>query len=192
MEIQSLIFLYLIIILSAVFHEYAHGFVAEQLGDPTARYAGRLTLNPIPHIDPWGTVIVPLFLMLTAGIFIGWAKPVPYNPYNLRAKHGSLWVGLAGPGSNFILALIIGLAIRFFNLGTMQEFFFLVVQVNVYLALFNLLPLPPLDGSKVFAEFFPEYLWSQYVSVGIIIALLSAFFILPPIADFVIRLIIGT
>ncbi|MEK9147787.1 MAG: site-2 protease family protein [Patescibacteria group bacterium] len=186
------IFLYIIIILSAVIHEYSHGWIADRMGDKTARYAGRLTLNPLAHMDLWGTVIIPLFLLFTGGIFIGWAKPVPYNPYNIQNKHGSLIVGLAGPASNFIIAIILGLLIRF-NIfpESIAQFIFLIVTVNVYLALFNLIPVPPLDGSKVFGEIFPSRSSLATSGVGIIVALLVAFLILPPIAGFVIKIIIG-
>lgn len=186
------IFLYIIIILSAVIHEYSHGWIADRMGDKTARYAGRLTLNPIAHMDLWGTVIIPLFLLFTGGIFIGWAKPVPYNPYNIQNKYGSLIIALAGPLSNFFIAIILGLMLRF---GIFPEiiaqFILLIVTVNVYLALFNLIPVPPLDGSKVFGEIFPSRNSLVTSGVGIIIALLVAFLILPPIAGFVIKLIIG-
>ena len=107
------LFLYFVIIISAVFHEYAHGLMAYNLGDETAYRAGRLTLNPLVHIDILGTIVVPLFLILTSGIFIGWAKPVPYNPYNLSdPKYGSLKVAAAGPAANLIIALFFGLLLR--------------------------------------------------------------------------------
>jgi len=192
MDINSILFLYIIIVLSAVIHEYSHGFVADQLGDPTARYAGRLTLNPLAHMDPWGTVIVPLFLLFFGGIFIGWAKPVPYNPYNIKAKHGTLWVGLAGPASNFLLAIVLGMVVRFVNLGPTGIFLAEVVQVNIFLALFNLIPVPPLDGSKVFGEILPLKGHSiAYGGVGMVLALLLAFFLLPPVGEFIFHLIVG-
>jgi len=186
------IFLYIIIILSAVIHEYSHAWIADRMGDRTARYAGRLTLNPIAHIDLWGTVIIPLFLLFTGGIFIGWAKPVPYNPYNIQNKHGSLIVAFAGPLSNFIIAIVLGLFLRFGIFpANIAQFIFLIVNVNVYLALFNLIPVPPLDGSKVFGEIFPSRGQFAVSGVGIILALLIAFLILPPIASFVIKVIVG-
>ena len=157
--ISQKIFLYLVIIFSAVFHEYAHGWAAYQLGDTTAKDAGRLTLNPLRHLDPVGTVIIPLFLLFTSGIFIGWAKPVPYNPNNLRdQKYGNLKVGIAGPAANVLIALILGLFIRFFS-GYLVitnilpliffDFLALIAYINIFLALLNLIPLPPLDGSKI-------------------------------------------
>lgn len=194
------LFIYIIIILSAVIHEYAHGWAAYQLGDPTAKNEGRLTLNPLVHLDPLGTVIIPLFLLFTSGVFIGWAKPVPYNPYNLRdLKYGSLKVAIAGPGINLLIALILGLILRFLspvllNYNSNLPFFLgFIVYVNIFLALFNLLPFPPLDGSKIFADLFPNQ-WKYFMQlgmIGIFIALLIAFFILSPVANFVFRLIVG-
>lgn len=194
------LFLYVIIILSAVFHEYAHGWMAYRLGDSTAKDAGRLSLNPLVHLDPIGTVILPLFLLFTSGIFIGWAKPVPYNPYNLKdQRFGSLKVAIAGPGVNLLIALILGLILRFFG-GYISNFnmafpVFLgfVVYINIFLALFNLLPFPPLDGSKIFADLFPGQ-WIYFMKagfLGIFLALFIAFFILSPIANFIFWLIVG-
>jgi len=194
------LFIYIIIVLSAIIHEYAHAWAAYQLGDPTAKNEGRLTLNPLVHLDPLGTVIIPLFLLFTSGVFIGWAKPVPYNPYNLRdLKYGSLKVAIAGPGINLLIALILGLILRFLspvllNYNSNLPFFLgFIVYVNIFLALFNLLPFPPLDGSKIFADLFPNQ-WKYFMQlgmIGIFIALLIAFFILSPVANFVFRLIVG-
>src|SRR3989344_8703448 len=116
-------FLYFLIVFSAVFHEYLHAWMANYLGDPTAKYAGRLTLNPLKHLDPLWTVFIPLMLLFFFGGFIGAAKPVPYSPHNLRdQKYGSIKVGLAGPFSNFFLALIFGL---FFPFSPFPAIFFL-------------------------------------------------------------------
>lgn len=201
MEVK--IFLYLIIVLSAVFHEYAHGYVAYRLGDATAKNAGRLTLNPIAHIDPVGTLLVPLFLLLTSGIFIGWAKPVPYNPLNLRdQRFGSLKVALAGPLTNLLMAIILGLALRFFGnyfltAGLVSPIFLeliiLIIHINIFLALFNLIPFPPLDGSKIFADLFPRQ-WGAVMrlgGLGIFLALIFSFYFLSPIAQFLFWLITG-
>jgi len=196
--ITQKLFLYIVIVLSATFHEYSHGFIAYKLGDSTAKDAGRLTLNPLAHIDLYGTVIIPLFLLLSpAGIFVGWAKPVPYNPYNLKdQKYGSLKVGIAGPGSNLLIALIIGLFLRLFISNPITPFFgllMLIVYINIFLALFNLIPLPPLDGSKVLMDLFPRF--SRGIMslgfFGIFFALLVAFFILSPLAGFIFQLITG-
>ena len=201
--ISQKLFLYIVIVLSATFHEYAHGFIAYKLGDSTAKDQGRLTLNPLAHIDLWGTVIIPLFLLFYGGVFIGWAKPVPYNPYNLKdQKYGSLKVGIAGPSANLIIALILGIFLRIiftgvFGSGIFSEFFLtavaLIVYINIFLALFNLIPLPPLDGSKVLMDLFPRF--SRGIMslgfFGIFFALLVAFFILSPLAGFIFQLITG-
>ena len=199
MDFRFGLFLYVVIVLSAVFHEFAHALVAYRLGDTTAKDAGRLTLNPFVHLDPLGTVIVPLLLMFTSGIFIGWAKPVPYNPYALRdRKYGSLKVGIAGPLSNFIIAIVLGIIIRLsgsFEVASpiFLQFLGLIVYVNIFLAIFNLLPFPPLDGSKAFADLFPNVSRSfmQLGFLGIFIALFLAFFVLSPIADFLFWIIVG-
>ncbi len=139
-------------------HEISHGLMALYFGDRTAEYAGRLTLNPLKHIDLFGSIIVPFFLWISgAGFMMGWAKPVPYNPYNLRnRKLGEIMVALAGPFSNFIVALIFGLLIRFFPLPEqLTAVLVFVVLVNITLGLFNLIPIPPLDGSKILFSIIP-------------------------------------
>ncbi len=150
------IFYIVVLIMSVVVHEVAHGFAAEAQGDPTARFAGRLTLNPLKHIDLVGSVILPLFLLIThAGFIIGWAKPVPYSEANLRNKRwGSAIVASAGILTNICIAIIFGIAIRYaavFGSGS-QAFISIasvITLVNLLLALFNLIPIPPLDGSKI-------------------------------------------
>ncbi len=159
------LFLIIILIFSIVIHEVSHGAVANYLGDPTAKYAGRLTLNPIKHLDPIGSVILPIFLVLMAkltggGIIFGWAKPVPINPYNFRdSKYGSAKVALAGPASNLTIALFFGLALRFFpvihTIAGLDLIFSYIVYINILLAVFNLLPIPPLDGSHILFTFLP-------------------------------------
>jgi Zn-dependent protease len=150
--------------MSVVIHEVSHGYAAYLQGDLTAYYEGRLTLNPLKHIDPIGSIIVPIITTL-AGFPFGWAKPVPFNPYNLRNQRwGELLVAIAGPLSNIIIAIIFGLIVRFSNLGLESPFIglsILVVLVNLGLALFNLMPVPPLDGSKVLFAFLP-YRLQQY------------------------------
>jgi Zn-dependent protease len=164
MDILATIFLVVIIIFSAIIHEVMHGYAADYLGDKTARYAGRLTLNPIPHIDPIGSILLPLALALSGSpIFFGWAKPVPYNPYNLRpGRFSEAIVAGAGPASNAVIAIIFGLVVRFNIDPTLAEFFFLIVVVNVMLCIFNLIPIPPLDGSKVLEAFLPRSLQYGY------------------------------
>lgn len=164
------VFIITVLILSIVIHEVSHGYVAEMLGDPTARLAGRLTLNPLKHIDPLGSVIIPALLILSnANFLIGWAKPVPYNPYNLRkGKWGEALVAGAGPLVNIALALVFGLIIRFgiafdFVSASFIEIASIVVYINILLALFNLFPIPPLDGSKVLSAILPHGLMQPYM-----------------------------
>lgn len=162
MDLVITIFSLLILLFSVVIHELAHGSVAYSLGDPTAKYEGRLTLNPLKHLDPFGSVILPLgLLLLTAGqgpVF-GWAKPVPINPYNLKdQKWGPLKVALVGPATNFFIAIVFGLMIRFLDLPAslpFNQFLSIVVLYNFLLAIFNLLPIPPLDGSWILFHFLP-------------------------------------
>lgn len=135
-----------------ILHEVSHGLVAYWLGDPTAKYAGRLTLNPIKHIDLWGSVILPLLLIVSrSGVLFGWAKPVPVNYYNLRAgKYGPVLVAFAGPGTNFLLSAIFGFLAGVSPSSTALPFlFFSIAITNAYLMIFNLIPIPPLDGSKI-------------------------------------------
>lgn len=160
------------LILSIVIHEVAHGYMAHWLGDPTARLAGRLTLNPLPHIDLFGSILLPLFLFYAnAGFLFGWAKPVPYNPYNLQNQRwGELLVAAAGPGVNFILAFVFALSIRLgLSVGAPDPFIEItsyVVYINLLLAFFNLIPIPPLDGSKVLAGLLPAPLEIKYRALG--------------------------
>jgi len=152
------IFSLIVLLFSVILHEVAHGSMALRLGDSTAKYAGRLTLNPLKHIDHFGTIILPALLILMRSPFvIGWAKPVPINPYNLRdQKWGMLKVSLAGPLANFFLAVIFGLLIRFVSLPeATSTLFSLIVIYNFVLALFNLIPLPPFDGSHILFAFLP-------------------------------------
>ena len=148
-----------IIILSIIFHEVAHGYVANWLGDPTARLSGRLTLNPIPHIDPVGSLLVPGILMLSGTPFlIGWAKPVPYNPYNLRhGKWGEALVAFAGPATNILIAVAFALLLRLGLLTSplLVQVAFLAIFANIALAIINLIPIPPLDGSKILRALLP-------------------------------------
>lgn len=164
MQIMDTIFLVAIIMFSAIIHEVMHGVAADKLGDPTARYAGRLTLNPIPHLDMFGSIILPLVLALShSPFFFGWAKPVPYNPYNLRpGRFSEAIVAGAGPASNLVIALIGGLIIRSGLLSSGNDIVFLIVVVNVMLCVFNLIPVPPLDGSKVLAAILPHSLSVGY------------------------------
>lgn len=155
---MDIIFGIAVLAVSVILHEVAHGYMANWLGDPTARLQGRLTLNPISHIDPIGSILLPAILVIThSPLLIGYAKPVPYNPYNLRGKYAEGLVAFAGPGVNILLALIFGLIIRFFGTGmdpVLLTAFGTIAYVNMLLALFNLIPIPPLDGSKVLSSLF--------------------------------------
>ena len=158
------IFILIVLLFSIIIHEIAHGSIAFTLGDPTAKDSGRLTLNPLKHLDPFGSVILPLvlffsyFLSGTAGPIVGWAKPVPINPYNFRdQKWGTLKVAVAGPAINFLIALIFGLIIRFISLPQSLLIFFSIITVyNFVWGIFNLVPVPPLDGSHILFSFLPE------------------------------------
>ena len=153
-----------ILILSVVLHEVSHGWVADKLGDPTARRLGRLTLNPMPHIDPVGSIAVPgILLLLNSGFLIGWAKPVPYNPFNLKNPNmGGALIAVAGPLTNLAIAGVASVVARIlhanFQDGSMNGAIAVVgfiAFINVILAIFNLFPIPPLDGSKVLFAFLP-------------------------------------
>lgn len=216
---MEVIFIIAILIFSIVIHEVAHGSMANSLGDPTARYAGRLTLNPLKHLDPMGSFIVPFILIVMRAPFvIGWAKPVPVNPYNFTdQKYGQLKVSLAGPLSNLSLALIFGLASRLIPLeagvreviggellslgggmvggfwGQVFYLFLFIVFINTLLGIFNLIPIPPLDGSHILFTFFPslEYRMKEmYARIGFVgsIALLFLLFMLFP---FIFQLVFG-
>ncbi len=138
-----------ILIYSVILHEVAHGFIADKLGDPTARLYKRLTLNPLPHIDPLYTILLPLILIITgAGIIFGAAKPVPIDPYNFRdKKKDTAIVALAGPLTNILIACLFALLFRIYP----NDIFISAIQLNIGLAVFNLIPIPPLDGFKVLA-----------------------------------------
>ena len=156
------------LILSIVIHEMAHGYAANWLGDPTARLAGRLSGNPLVHLDPLGSVIIPGILYLSSvGLLFGWAKPVPYNPYNLRnRKWGEALVAAAGPAVNILLAAIFAGIIRFAGQlelsASFVEIASYIVYINILLALFNMIPIPPLDGSKILAAVLPYQAQRQY------------------------------
>lgn len=200
---QNIIFQIIILIFSVIIHEVSHGAMSLVFGDRTAQYEGRLTLNPIKHIDFFGSIVLPLLLVLTnASFVIGWAKPVPYNPYNLRnPKIAEPMVALAGPLSNIIVAVMFGLIIRFVlllnpSLISLVTVFSYVVIINISLAIFNLVPIPPLDGSKILFSMFPNRfafseVWARYGIILIILLLSVISVIISPIIGWLFGLITG-
>ncbi|MBN1893584.1 site-2 protease family protein [bacterium] len=162
-----------ILIFSVIFHEVAHGWMALRQGDNTARAMGRLTLNPVPHIDLFGTIILPLILVLSGSrVLFGWAKPVPINPWNMRdPRKGEMLVSAAGPGSNLLLAVIAALMFRLVATFAGPQSFYAnmiiyAVAINLVLCVFNLFPIPPLDGSHILMHFLPREWAEKYSRIG--------------------------
>lgn len=184
-DIIHAIFSIAILVFSVVAHEVSHGYMAQYLGDPTARLAGRLTMNPSKHIDPIGSILVPVVTALMPGGFVfGWAKPVPYNPYNLRdQKWGDAKVALAGPLTNLGIAFIFGMFLRFYGVNmedSMMGMVQLVIYINIFLAIFNLVPIPPLDGSKVLMNALPlrlRYIGDYLERYALVLIIIFAFFL---------------
>lgn len=167
---------FVIFLLSLTVHECAHAFAAEKSGDPTGRYLGRITLNPIPHIDILGTVIFPLVAITTGGMMFGWAKPVPFNPMNLRDRRmGEIIIALAGPFSNILLVVLFIIVAQLYLPDPRMAFYdvgdpvaMLIgtgIQLNVVLAVFNLIPIPPLDGHHVLRNLLPDSLAEAYAQI---------------------------
>lgn len=195
------IIFFIVLIYSAILHEIAHGYVAERLGDPTARLLGRLTLNPLPHADAFLTVILPLLLILSgSSIIFGGAKPVPVDPYNLKEGRKDIaLVSLAGPATNLLLVLLGTLLLKLLGgysaTGLMEiviTILHLIIRVNLSLAIFNLLPIPPLDGSKIFALLLPERLANSYLSLGSFGTFLLLILLLFPIGGFSLINVVGS
>ena len=217
MTIAIIVFEFVVLLFSAILHEVAHGYEAERLGDDTARRAGRLTLNPLAHLDPFMSVLMPLVLFLTTGFFFAGAKPVPYNPNNLKnPRTGAVKVALAGPATNLLIALVFGIISvvlpvagatkdALFNavssgsapvfsgsLDGAYFFFLIVVYINVLLGIFNLVPIPPLDGSKLLFLVLPPtpatYKFMYFMERwGLILVLVFVFFgfqVIFPVIDF--------
>ena len=174
MDLLSTLIFLIILIFSAIIHEISHGFVAERLGDPTARLAGRLTLNPSKHIDPMMSIALPLILLISGSpIIIGAAKPVPVDPFNFRDGRKDLaLVSLSGPLANVLLAIAASLILKIipsspdFILYHLSFIIANIVRLNLLLAIFNLIPIPPLDGSKIFSLLLPEKLANAFLSLG--------------------------
>ncbi len=178
-------------LIAITIHEAAHAWMSFRLGDPTAKLQGRLSLNPMAHIDLVGTVLVPLFLIFARSpLIFGWAKPVQFDPYNLRnPRKDSALISLAGPASNFLLAILLSFVLRLFLLVNPSESFFLTlliatIDVNVVLGLFNLIPIHPLDGGKIFVGLLPQdeaYEADKFLNrYGMIVLLFLVFPILGP------------
>jgi Zn-dependent protease len=176
----------LIIIYSIILHEVSHGYVAYKLGDPTAKYEKRLTLNPLSHLDPLGTIILPLLGYFFLGFIFGWAKPVPYNPYNLKNPiKGSILIALAGPITNILLALFFVFLFKLNFFPNFQEIFLLAIRINLILAFFNLLPIPPLDGSKLLLTKIPFFIYHQLEIYGFFFVFLFIYFFFPYFSKFI-------
>lgn len=194
-----------ILIMSVVIHEVSHGYAASFLGDQTARYQGRLTLNPIKHLDFVGSFLVPTFSYYLGGFLFGWAKPVPYNPYNLKpGRWSEAIVALVGPASNIVLALIFGLLLRItiamdaaWASPAFMQITAMIVFINILLAVFNLMPIAPLDGSKLLFALFPDKFYQIrefFERYGLVLVVLFIFFLwqfIFPVISFLFRLITG-
>ena len=206
-NITITIFEFVVLIFSAVLHEISHGYEAERLGDPTARNAGRLTLNPLKHLDPFGSVLLPILLYVASGgaFFFAAAKPVPYDPRNLKdPRSGSAKIALAGPGTNFLLALTFGLVIRILAYipavpNAFLSLLAIVVFINILLGVFNLIPIPPLDGSRVLFAALPQTQTTYRIAYalerwGLIIVFAFVFFgfqLLLPVVNFLFTIFTG-
>lgn len=207
MDYQLALFQIVILIFSAIVHEVSHGAVANYLGDPTAKHLGRLTLNPVKHLELFGSFIFPLLMYVgSMGKFVfGWAKPVPYNPDNLKdPRWGSAIIALAGPLTNLAIAAVFGLMLRFihfpetFFFETLVQLFIIIVFMNILLAIFNLVPIPPLDGSKILfailgsrGEDVQRFL-EQNGFVLLLVFIFFGFQLLMPIIDFLFSLFTGS
>jgi Zn-dependent protease len=198
MQIEA-IFSIIIFIFSVIIHEVSHGWAAYVQGDNTAKFQGRLTLNPIPHIDLFGSIILPMMLIFSgSSMVIGWAKPVPYNPYNLKYQRwGEAIVAFAGPLSNIVLAVIFGLFIRLGIFTSLINPFTYIVFINLLLAVFNLVPIPPLDGSKILFSIFPNSFYEVrqfFERYGVFVLIFFVFFLweyIYPIIFFAFKFITG-
>jgi len=205
MDIIITIFSLVVLLFSVIAHELAHGYVAYSLGDPTAKYEGRLTLNPLKHLDFFGSIVLPVLLFISGSPFLfGWAKPVPINPYNFTdKKYGELKVSIAGPASNLLIAIFFGLILRFvpieillLNQGILIALNY-IVYINIWLAIFNLIPVPPLDGSWILFTFLSDKyenaknFLKQYGIVILLVLILFGGNLWSSITGFIFKMIVG-
>ena len=197
-----ILFKIIVVLFSVVIHEVSHGLMAYRLGDPTAKRLGRLTLNPFPHLDLFGSIILPVLSLILGGFIFGYAKPVPYNPLFLRdQKYGPAKVGFSGPASNLVLAIIFGLILRFLPPFLYQtsipKLFTFIVSINLILAIFNLMPVPPLDGHWLLLSFLPDRFYrlkQMYSQYGLLLFFVFLFIVFPlilPLVEILFRLIVG-
>ena len=201
-KVNTIILGFPILLFCITIHEAAHGWVAYKCGDPTAKMMGRVTLNPLAHIDPFGTFILPLVMMIMSAPIIGWGKPCPVNPNNYRNyKQGEIFVSLGGVSANFVAAFVAAVFLRLsiiFNLQFQVLFLilYLVIMINLYLIIFNLLPIPPLDGSHILREILPykyqqQYqMMSKYIMFGLLILIFIPYFL--PNAPDILSMVIHT
>lgn len=192
MDIIEIVRLLVIYVIAITIHEFSHAWAGHQLGDPTARLEGRLTLNPAAHIDPLTTLALPFMLLLIGSpIIFGAARPVPFNPYMVRyGRKGAALIALAGPGSNILLALLVGIIVRVLpNLASFGDGLLInLLVINIALALFNLIPIPPLDGSRVVYAFAPTKVMEameRFERTGPIALLVIFFVVYPFIAPYI-------
>ena len=202
MDFLQIIFYILVVLFSVVLHELSHGVVANSMGDNTAKDLGRITLNPLKHLDWFGSVLLPLFTFWIGGFVFGYAKPVPYNPANLNdRKYGPAKVALAGPAVNIIIAGLFGLVLRFLPMSLeatmLPQLLSFIVLLNLILAIFNLMPIPPLDGHWLLLTFLPTRFTAvkvfimRYSLVLFFIFLIFIFPIIFPLINLLFRVIIG-
>ncbi len=200
MDVITTIITIAVLIMSVVLHELSHGYTAELLGDPTPRLQGRLTVNPIKHLDLFGSIIVPIITSI-AGFTFGWAKPIEWNPHNIKNRRmGEFLISLAGPGANLLIAVVFGLVIRNATAGFPQSFLAIsayIVAINITLAIFNLIPIPPLDGSKILFSLLParyskiRYGFEQYSLFLVLILIFFLWKYIEPVIPFLFKIITG-
>lgn len=203
MEALIVLFKIFVVLFSVVLHEVSHGVMANSMGDTTAKDLGRITLNPFKHLDWFGSFLLPLFTFWAGGFIFGYAKPVPYNPANLRdQKYGPAKVAIAGPAVNLVIAVLFGLFLRFMPAAleatAMPDLLYFIVILNLVLAIFNLMPIPPLDGHWLLLTFLPNRFAALKVFIlryGLLLFFIFLIFIFPiifPLINLLFRVIVGS